>query len=515
MREACPWQGDPEGKCKAPIPTGRMALTRGYNLCMFRWVVRARVVLILVLLALAIYTPVVTSGYMDVSRGDDALRHEDYVVRIMQQFSIDDYASAAQSYESASWKLPWRPELLEQAAMAMSHVNNDEAIALFEKARERGALSADGWDMYGFQYWATSRDQEALTIWSAGLKHYPTYRQFYASMHLAYRQLQDFPQEQTSLAQWLDSANGTAMEHYELGELLMASSSDKARAELRRAVSMEAGYADAVETLETSLTLADLEASPSRRLVIIGRGLGLVNGWPLAQYDFQQAVNADPQDAEAWAWLGEAQQQNKQDGKAALDEALELDPKDAIVRALRGLYWKRHGEYAQQLEEYQTAAQIEPDNPQWQAALGEAYTLQGDMVAALAAYQKATALAPNEATYWRLLALFCADNGVQVYDLGLPAARKAAELAPKDPQVLDALGWSYAQAGLLSTAVETLVQAASLSPDSASLHLHLAEAYLRQGDQSSAYQQLKKVVDLDGEGPAGQMASQLLQQYFP
>jgi hypothetical protein len=71
-------------------------------------------------------------------------------------------------------------------------------------------------------------------------------------------------------------------------------------------------------------------------LFAIGRGLGLVEEWGLAEKAFEKAVSADGKYAEAWAWLGEASQQNGQDGGADLSQALALDPQDAIVHALRG-----------------------------------------------------------------------------------------------------------------------------------------------------------------------------------
>ena len=91
--------------------------------------------------------------------------------------------------------------------------------------------------------------------------------------------------------------------------------------------------------------------------------------------------------------------------------------------------------------------------------LGEAYAASGDLVAALEAYEDAVELAPQESTYWRLLALFSAENEVQVLDVGVAAGLKAVELAPRDPQALDALGWAYAQAGYLIKAEEALLRA--------------------------------------------------------
>jgi tetratricopeptide (TPR) repeat protein len=278
---------------------------------------------------------------------------------------------------------------------------------------------------------------------------------------------------------------------------------------------MDLQFDSAVETLRAAIAVSDTESDPASRFIAIGRGLGLVEEWGLAENAFQKAVSADAKNAEAWAWLGEARQHNGQDGSDDLNQALTLNPHDAIIHALRGLYWKRQGNYRQALNEYLQAAQIEPDNPAWQSSVGDVYTQTGDLVSALAAYQKATQLAPNDATYWRLLATFCSDNDLYVLDVGLPAAKQAAQLAPNDPQMLDVLGWSYSNAGLLYNAEQNLLHAIKLSPKLAIAHLHLAENYLRQGNNTSAITELNLVVQLDQSGPSGQTAAQILKQYFP
>ncbi len=249
--------------------------------------------------------------------------------------------------------------------------------------------------------------------------------------------------------------------------------------------------------------------------MVLGRALGLVQEWPLAAREFGRAVELDRRNPEALAWLGEARQHVGQDGRPDLDRALLVDPRDATVRALRGLYFRRQGQNAQALNEYKAAARAEPTNPAFQSALGEAYAAAGDLVAALQAYQTATTLSPANATYWRLLALFCADNGVQVAEIGLPAAQKAALLAPKDAAVLDALGWSYAQAGYYEQGRKTLQRAIDASATLAEPHLHLALIYLRLGQNPQALDQLKLAVQADPSGPTAQSAQQLLDQYFP
>jgi tetratricopeptide (TPR) repeat protein len=153
-----------------------------------------------------------------------------------------------------------------------------------------------------------------------------------------------------------------------------------------------------------------------------------------------------------------------EDGRPDLDAALKLGPRQTVVHTLRGIYWRRQGNQALSFAEYSRAARLEPENPALQSLLGEAHASSGDLVAALEAYQHAVELAPSESTYWRLLALFCADNDVRVLDIGLAAALKAVELAPKDPQALDVLGWTYAQAGYLSKSEQALLQACIRPP---------------------------------------------------
>ena len=124
-------------------------------------------------------------------------------------------------------------------------------------------------------------------------------------------------------------------------------------------------------------------------------------------------------------------------------------------------------------------------------------------------------LAPDEPDYWRLLAIFCVENSVQVEDIGLPAAQKALSLAPDNPFVLDTLGFAYLSSGRFTNAEQTLKQAIELMPDNYSAHIHLAMTYLALGDQTAAYNSLTYVRDADTSRVYADLAIQLLQRYFP
>ena len=81
--------------------------------------------------------------------------------------------------------------------------------------------------------------------------------------------------------------------------------------------------------------------------------------------------------------------------------------------------------------------------------------------------------------------------------------------------MLDALGWSYAQAGYFDQAEKTLKRSFEASPPLASPHVHLAVIYLRLGKNSDALDQLNLALKIDPTGSAAQSARRLLNQYFP
>jgi len=235
----------------------------------------------------------------------------------------------------------------------------------------------------------------------------------------------------------------------------------------------------------------------------------------LAFVAFQKSIELNEENAEAWAWLGEAKQQQGQDGSVELNQALRLNHTSATVRGLRALYWNRQEKYAQMLAEYSLANEFEPTNPAWLAGIGEAHAKLGDLISALQAYQQAVELAPDEATYWRVLAMFCAENNFYIEEIGLPAAEQAVSLSSNDPTNLDALGYTYFLSGRYSNAELTFLRAIELSPQYFPAHLHLAMNYLAQGNRAEAYNTLVFVRDADISGVYRELAQNLLNQYFP
>ena len=165
--------------------------------------------------------------------------------------------------------------------------------------------------------------------------------------------------------------------------------------------------------------------------------------------------------------------------------------------------------------QFQWAAAIEQDNPAYQAALADAFTFAADLPSALATYLHAVELAPNEAAYWRLLAVFSAQYSYRVTEFGIPAAQKAVTFAPNEAASYDLLGWTYLAADLPATAESNFQKALELDENYAPAYLHLGMAYLESNEMEKARAHLLRAQELDPNGAQGQAAAKLLELYFP
>jgi len=455
------------------------------------------------ILILAVMVPMLVAGYSSLQRAEEAQARGDYQL-------------AAESYAHAVRFLFWRGDLYEKAGIASARSGEySTAIEYFEKGTD---LSEQGWLWLCTSHIQLEDFPSAVSACNEGVKKYES-PDLYSLLAYIHRNQKDWDAERIALENQTRLNPTDAFAAYRLGLLLTLSSPDEALPELTRASTLNPEVDSAVQTLRAALAVSSQQSGESMQKVVIGQAFGLVQDWQLAQTAFEQAVQLDEKNAEAWAWLGEAKQQTGQDGSAELNRALSLNRNSVNVHALRGLYWNRQGRYEEMLAEYLLAAEIEPENPRWQASIGDAYTKLGDLVAALSAYQRAVELSPAQAGYWRLLAFFCAENNVQTEEIGLPAAQQAVLLAPNDPAVLDALGYVYLSTGRYASAEISLTQAIDIAPEYFPAHIHLAMTYLAQGNRAAAFNSLTYVRDADESGAYesgayAELARQLLDKYF-
>lgn len=462
-----------------------------------------RVVFVIIVLATAIWVPLVSSGYSELSRASTA----------------QSYLEVAKHYKNAAQRIPWRPDLYELSGHAYYYAKEYAlADAVYQQAYRRNGLSAQGWVAWGDVVYLDHDEQRATQIWEQALEQKDPSEDLYSRLSQTYQENGNYSKAAEYLQRYVALNLDDASAHYRLGLLLTLTDPDAALSELINASQLDPQFDSAVETLRSALNLASIDDSPSARLVLIGRGLALVQAWDLARLQFESAIEADSGNAEAWAWLGEAKQQadaalsvsNGDDGSAELEQAFKLNPNSATVRGLRGLYFQRVGNHRSALTEFQAAANLDDKNPAWQVSIGETFSKLGDLIEARRAYENAVELAPEDPGYWRLLAVFCAQNNVNIKDVGLPAAQKAVVIDPEDAISQDTLGWLLLLDARYDEAERILVHALELDPQNASTQLHLGMLYFQTGNRASAYDHFVKARDLGSSD-----AQAILNQYFP
>ena len=181
---------------------------------------------ILLLILIAVVSPIVYSGYNDLHSAQTALAGKKY----------DD---AARLFESAATHLVWHGDLWEQAGLAAYRGgNNAETIRLLEiraiKSRCRRKHGKRLASLIGIAIIT----KMALTIWQEGSQADPSDVVLYDRLAMAYHENGDYASEQDVLVKRLSLASD-ANSHYELGMLLMLSDSNRALTELESASSMD------------------------------------------------------------------------------------------------------------------------------------------------------------------------------------------------------------------------------------------------------------------------------------
>ncbi|MDH6550629.1 tetratricopeptide repeat protein [Streptomyces sp. SAI-041] len=240
--------------------------------------------------------------------------------------------------------------------------------------------------------------------------------------------------------------------------------------------------------------------------------------------------------------LGAALADEENGVSAALDLLLTrpgLDPPGrAEAHALRGRELRRHQEYAQALQEYDRAVELDPQQPLAHYGRGLTHQLQDDYPAALAALDRAVELAPDaawiiteraetyrlasrfeeaDADYTRALALDPTDD---IALAGRAACRHALGRLDEsladfdralsiDPEYLWALvrrARLHRTRGDLDKAFADLDRAAELAPDRAWVASERGDAYRIEGRYEEAVVELARAVELE-PGYASALAS--------
>ncbi len=433
-----------------------------------------------------------------------------------QSIDSSDSWKASLAFARAAEHAPWRDDLWEQAGIyALRAGKNQIARSYLEQVESSGEISPNGLTALGDIAQFEGDLQNAIHHWESALNAGKK-NELHFRLANAYYQLGDL--ESAILHQFsLADLNPTDSSiNYQLGLMLAASQPESSLAYLSLAAELDPQLSTKTNALMRSIRSALFSDDPSYSYVSAGQSLASIDEWAFAQIAFSKATQLNPEYADAWAYLGEARQHTGQNGLEQLETALLIDPDSLAANTLMGLYWQRQERYDLALIYFHSAAILDHLNPAFQAEIGNTLGLLGNISAAESHYQRAVELAPQESTYWQILANFYIEYETKLKEEGLAAARQAVILEPEDPASLDAMAQIYLLLESPHIARRFLERALAVDNDFAPAHLHLGLIHILDGDTLRAFQQFSMAKDLSAPGSqTAEQANRLLENYFP
>jgi tetratricopeptide (TPR) repeat protein len=414
---------------------------------------------------------------------------EDYI-RFQEAYQANAYQEMALTMADLAQRLPWRPELWEKAGHFAQRAEDLElAEEYFERARTVGMLTQQGKIALGEVYDAQGKVSQAEEVWS-GVEGSPQAAKYLAHLHQELGAYSAAVQDWRDYISLMDEVDPET--NFKLGLLLAAEDPIQAIPHLEEAAPTH----PEAEKLRSALDETQ-DQEPAYQQVVAGQTLASLDRWALAEYAFEKAVRYRPDYPQGWAYWGEALQQvgkEDPDPLQALEKAYDLAPESPEVNIFLGTYWQRKDEHSKALPFFETAAEIWPTNPDVYVEQGQSLAALGNLFDALAMYEKAVHMDPEDPTYHRLLAAFCVTYHYKVKEKGLPVARQAVRLSGGNPPALLVMGQVLREMDDFQNAKKFFIQALEKDPRYAPAHFSLGMTYLTLDDKMLADHHLQAVL---------------------
>lgn len=191
------------------------------------------------------------------------------------------------------------------------------------------------------------------------------------------------------------------------------------------------------------------------------------------------------------------------EAKKHLRELIDLDPKDIRSYVAYGSVLSDAKDYKEMAVTYDKAIEIlgpMPKRSDWSIYFqrGIAYERLKEWEKAEPSFKKALELNPDQPQVLNYLGYSWVDKNMNL-DEGLNMIRRAVDLKPDDGYIVDSLGWAYFRLGQFDEAVAELERAAELMAGDPTINDHLGDAYWRVGRKLEAVFQWNQTLELKPE----------------
>ena len=237
-----------------------------------------------------------------------------------------------------------------------------------------------------------------------------------------------------------------------------------------------------------------------------------------AEAQLEEALRQDPEDPEAYYWLGEVygRMGRWEDMVGALRKAEEVDTRGWGRRAgeLRRRYWiqvnnlgvdrARRGDMGGAEEAFRDAITIDSTIVDAYKNLGFCRYRSGDIDGAIRAYERASSVAPEDVDVWARLGLLRLRKGD--YERAVEEIRRGVRLRPSDPKLWAFLASACGRAGMIEEAIEAYKRASELDPNDPDVWYNLGVLYGQNGKYDKAARCYEEVLKLSPQDEEARMS---------
>ncbi len=238
------------------------------------------------------------------------------------------------------------------------------------------------------------------------------------------------------------------------------------------------------------LSLADLQETLKKPQLAVDIYERVPQDSPLKRNaEIQIAINLDALD-------------RTDEAKARLEKLIEERPKDMEAITALGNILRGRKAFAECADVYSKVIDLipNPEKANWPIFYfrGICYERSKQWAKSEADLKKALDLLPDQPHVLNYLGYSWIDQGINL-DEGMRMIKRAVEQRPDDGYIVDSLGWAYYRAGDYEEAVRQLDRAVELKPEDPTINDHLGDAYWKVGRLLEAKFQWAHARDLNPE----------------